>query len=210
MTPQIPANWDLEAEVVGALFLIEVDTVDGPLRFVLEDEMSFVDRNDNVWMGANLVSMSEIEFSIDGTAPGLTLEMSYTTDMPGANELMVKVQAMGLDAVLDRDCKIYIQYLGDATEFFMDAAGKVLAGVEEPHLLTTRRIKNIGYRADGPNVRALSISVEGPWSLRSRPINGTYSSADQRRRTADNPLGPDPALDVMPTNDYDSQPLFGL
>lgn len=200
----IPSGWNLEDEIQFFMYLVKVNTVDGPLHFVLEDEMSFVDVNGTVWTGAGLASISDIEMSINGNAPALTLQMSYSVEEgdDATSNLMARVRQRGLDAVNGLQCEIYIQHLQNHTEFF--------AATTLPILLTSRTITNVGYNITGPLSRALSISVEGPFNLRSKPINGTFSGADQRRRTADSVLGPDPSLDYMPTNSSDAESLFGL
>lgn len=197
----IPAAHDLAADAVGALVLVELDCTDGvdsyPLRFVLNDEASFTDSSGNIWWGAKLINIDQLDFSIGGDAPSVNVTLSYVVD-PDVTDLITLVRQYGSAAVRYRSAKFYLQYIGAHEEFF--------APIDAPVLLTTRRMMNLNYVVDGPKTRAVAVGVEGPFDLRSKPINGRYTDADHRRRTGTS----DPSLEFMPTNASDEESLFGL
>lgn len=197
----IPASFALDAEIVGALILVELDCTDGvddyPLRFVLNDEASFTDTASNLWWGAKLISIDQLDFSIGGDAPAINITMSYTVD-PDKADLITLIRQYGSAAVRYRSAKFYLQYIGQLDDVF--------AAVHDPVLLTTRRMMNLNYIVDGPKSRAVAVGIEGPFDLRSKPVNGRYTDADHRRRTGTS----DPSLEFMPTNSSDEQSLFGL
>lgn len=192
-----PEEYDFAAENVGLIELVELDTTEGICRFILNEDGFFKDNSGNVWSGSKLITASEIEYSINGSAPAVELSFSFIQD-PDADDLVAAVREMGVESVRGRDAKIYIQYLGAIKEFF--------APIYPPQLLTTRKMLNIGYAFDGPQVRTLSLTLEGPFNLRSKPIGLRYTTTDHSRR-----LGYDnPSLEFMPNNAFDEQPLFGL
>jgi hypothetical protein len=197
----IPASFALDAEIVGALILVELDCTDGvdsyPLRFVLNDEASFTDTSGNLWWGAKLISIDQLDFSIGGDAPAINIRLSYTVD-PYKTDLITLVRQYGSAAVRYREAKFYLQYIGQHEEIF--------AAVNAPVLLTTRRMMNLNYFIDGPKSRAVAVGIEGPFDLRSKPVNGRYTDADHKRCTGTS----DPSLEFMPTNNSDEQSLFGL
>lgn len=197
----IPAAFELDAEVVGALILVELDCTDGvdsyPLRFVLNDEAGFIDTSDNLWWGAKLISIDQLDFSIGGDAPAISVTLSYTVD-PDKTDLIALIRQYGSAAVRYRAAKFYLQYIGQHEEIF--------AAVNDPVLLTTRRMMNLSYAISGPKTRAVAVGIEGPFDLRSKPVNGRYTDADHKRRTGTS----DPSLEYMPTNSSDEQSLFGL
>jgi hypothetical protein len=197
----LPADWELDADIVGAIVLVELDCTDGvdsfPLRFVVNDEASFRDSSGNVWWGSKLISVDQLDFSIGGDAPAVNVTLSYTVD-PDVTDFITLVRQYGKDAVRYRLAKFYLQYIGSHEEIF--------APIYEPVLLTTRRMMNLTYSISGPQTRSVSVGVEGAFDLRSKPVNGRYTDADHRRRTGTN----DPSLEFMPTNASDEESLFGL
>lgn len=192
-----PAEYDFESDNVGLIELVELDTTEGICRFILNEDGFFTDMSGNVWMGSKLISASEIEYSINGSAPAVELSFSFIQD-PDADDLVAAVRALGVDCVRGRDAKIYIQYMGAIKEFY--------APIYAPQLLTTRKMLNLGYAFDGPQMRSLSLTIEGPFNLRSKPIGLRYNTADHSRRVGYE----NPSLEFMPNNTFDEQPLFGL
>lgn len=193
----MPAGYDFKAEILGVIDLVELDTTEGPARFILGEDGWFKDVNGNKWLGSKLVTCSEVEFSINGTAPGVELSFSFIQD-PDEEDLVAAVKTMGVEAVKGRPARFYLQYIASTAEYFRP--------VEAPQLLTTRTMMNIGYAFEGPQVRRLSLTVEGAFNLRSKPVGGRYNTADHSRRVGHE----NPSLEFMPTNNFDEQALFGL
>lgn len=193
----LPDDYDLNADVVGLLDLVELDTTAGLVRLILNEDARFVDVNGHEWLGSKLISVSEVEFSVNGTAPAVQLNLSFIQD-PDAEDLTAAVKEYGVGAVKGRSASFYVQYIGEFKEFY--------APVFEPQLLTRREMSNLDYSFEGPQTRMLSLTVEGPFNLRARPVGGRYNTADHSRRCGyDNP-----SLEFMPNNNSDTQSLFGL
>ena len=193
----MPANYDFRAEILGVIDLVELDTTEGPCRFIVGADGWFRDVNGHVWMGSKLIKSSAIELSINGTAPGTELTFSFIQD-PDEDDLIAQVRELGVGAVKNRPAKFFIQYIASTTEYFRP--------YYEPQLFTTRVMQNISYGFDGPQQRRLSLSVEGPFNLRAKPVGGIYNTADHSRRCG----YANPSLEFMPTNASDEQSLFGL
>jgi hypothetical protein len=192
----IPSDWDLSAEIVGLAILVELDCVGVTARFILGDEGTFTDSNGNVWMGSKLFSMSEIDFPTNGEAPVTSLRFTYTFD-PDLTDVVSIARAEGLAAIRNRPCRIYLQYFA--------ATGELFAPVHAPLLVATRTMRALEYELTGPQTRSLTVKMETAFDGRSKPVNGRYTDADQRRRHPGNP-----SLEFMPTNSTDDEQLFGL
>ena len=188
---------DFRADIVGLIELVELDTTEGVARFILNEDGFFTDANGNRWAGSKLITVSEVEYSVNGSAPAVELTFSFIQD-PDADDLVSAVRAMGVGAVKGRAANFYIQYLGSFAEFYKP--------VFQPMKITSRTMINLGYGYDGPQIRSLSLTVEGPFNLRSKPIGARYNTADHSRRVGHD----NPSLEFMPYTTFDEQPLFGL
>ena len=193
----IPPEYDFRSETLGILDLLELDTTEGPARFIANNDARFVDINGKEWVGSKLISVSEVDFSINGTAPGVEVGLSFIQD-PEADDLIAQIREMGVGVIQGREARFYIQYFEQFEEFYKP--------VFAPQLLTTRTMQNITYSFDGPQVRRVSLIIEGPFSLRAKPVGGRYNTADHSRRCG----YANPSLEYMPTSGWDEQSLFGL
>jgi len=194
-------DFDFGADVVGLLDLVSLDTTAGMVRLVVGDDGFFDDVDGNRWYGSKLISASEMEMSIGGTAPSMSLNLSFVQD-PDVDDLVAAVKAYGVDAVKDREARFYVQPISAVNEFYRP--------VYTPQLLTIRKMMNLDYEFNGPQIRTITLTVEGPFNLRSRPVGGRYNTDDHSRRLG-LPAGTiNPSLEFMPTNSFDDQPLFGL
>lgn len=193
----IPAEYDFQAENVGIIELISLDTTVGVCRFLLGDDARFYDVDGNEWLGSKLITVSDVDYSINGNAPSVEFTFSFIQD-PDADDLVARVKALGIDCVKGRDATMYMQYVA--------SFGEIFKPVYPPLVITKRKMQNITYVFDGPQIRAISLTVEGPFALRSKPVGLRYNTADHSRLVGyDNP-----SLEFMPTNNFDEQPLFGL
>lgn len=193
----LPPAWDLDADIVGCLVLAKLDTAHGILRFILNEEGWFDDAEGNRWLGSKLFSISEVEFSIGGTAPLLDLSFSYTVD-PDVDDLVSAVREYGVDAVRNRPATLYLQPLITMQDIY--------AATVPPVTIMTGKMMSLRYGFEGAQNRSVSVLIEGAMNLRARPPNGRYTDTDQRRRTGVD----DPSFEYMPNNAFDEQPLFGL
>lgn len=194
----LPSNYELNAEVVGVLDLVEIDTTEGVLNFVVGDDAKFTDVTGKIWYGSKLISVSETEFSINGTAPSVQLSFTFIQDPDTPDLIQIVKDLGGVSTVKGRLAKFYLQYIGEYKQIF--------APVFAPQLLTQRVMYNLDYAFEGPQVRTLTLTVEGPFNLRSRPVGGRYNTADHSRRVGSSNM----SLEFMPNNASDTQTLFGL
>jgi hypothetical protein len=192
-----PAEYDFSAENVGLIELVELDTTEGIARFILNEDGFFTDINGHTWAGSKLISVSEVEYSINGSAPNVELSFSFIQD-PDAVDLVTAVRTSGLASIKGRQATFYIQYMSALKEFYRP--------IFAPQKLTSREMLSLGYTFDGPQIRSLSLTVEGPFRLRSKPIGLRYNTADHSRRVGH----ANPSLEFMPTNSSDEQQLFGI
>jgi hypothetical protein len=193
------SDFDLEAEIVGKLDLLEIETSGGTLRFLAGDDGWFKDVNGNIWTGSKLMSISSIDHSVGGTAPDVTATFSYVQD-PDAEDMFALIREHGgADAVKGRKARLWYQHIGQHGEFY--------APVAAPVLIFERVCQNLTFSFDGPQQRTVALSIEGPFNLRSRPVGGTYSTHDHARRLG---VAANPSLEFMPGTTMDEQPLFGL
>lgn len=190
-------DYDFRADAIATLDLVALDTTEGIVRLWLGEDGIFVDTSGNQWLGSKLLTVSEIEYSINGSAPAITLGFSFIQD-PDADDLIAAVREEGVAAVKGRTATFYLQYLRSLNEFY--------APFYPPDLITVRTMTNIDYLFDGPQIRGLSLTVEAPFNLRSKPVGGRYNTVDHSRRVGHD----NPSLEFMPTNGWDDQSLFSL
>lgn len=197
----IPSAYNARAERVGFLTLVEIDSTEGIFNFLLGTDGWFQSTDGKKWIGSRLISASEIELSVNGTAPGIELSLTFIQD-PDQPDLVSEVRALGSDIVRGRPCRLYIQYMEAIEEFYKP--------VYAPQLITQRTMMNMSYHFEGPQIRRLSLQVEGPFNLRSKPVGGRYNTADHSRRIGLPPGTINPSLEFMPVHGVDEQTLFGL
>lgn len=190
-------DYDFQADVIAVLDLVELDTTEGTVRLWIGEDGIFIDTSGNQWTGSKLLSVSEIEYSINGSAPAVTLGFSFIQD-PDAEDLIAAVSELGVAAVKGRPARFYIQYLRSMNEFYKPFYA--------PDLITQRSMTNIDYIFDGPQIRGLSLTVEAAFNLRSKPVGSRYNTVDHSRRVGHD----NPSLEFMPTNNNDEEALFGL
>lgn len=187
----------LSDETVGAALLCELDTSEGFIRLLFGDDGVFTDLNGNQWIGSTLLQIGEVERSNSGTAPTWEINLSYVHDPDRGTDPITAIREFGVAAIDGRPAKLYFQYFGKHEEMY--------APIWEPILVSTHTMRRLTYNIDGPQTRSVSVTCEGPYPLRSKPVNGRYTDADQRRRE-----NGDPSLEFMPFSSFDEQPLFGL
>lgn len=186
-------------EIAGIIELLELETSEGTLRFVVGDDGQFTDMSGNIWTGSKLISLSEIDQSINGTAPTLEASFAFIQD-PDEPDLIEQIKRLGGAATIKgRTAKVYEQLLTRHEEFFAPASS--------PELITQRRMENLTFTIDGPQQRTLSVTMEGPFALRSKPSFGVYNTADHATLIG---VSENPSLEFMPKDAIDEQAFFGL
>lgn len=185
----------LNDEAVGAVLLMEMDTSEGFIRLYPGENGVFRDANGTDWIGCSLLRMGEVKVNTNGQAPTWEATLGYTHD-PDREDLLQAIRQYGVAAIDGRPCRLYFQYFAQLEEMF--------APIWQPILFRTLTMRRLIYSHTGPQERSVTLVCEGPFPLRSRPLNGRYTDADQRRRGSG-----DPSLEFMPTHGFDDQPLFG-
>ncbi|WP_169194928.1 hypothetical protein [Devosia sp. MC1541] len=186
----------LNDEVVGAVILIEIDSSEGFVRLYPGEAGVFESADSKRWIGCTLLRMGAVKLSSNGAAPTWEASLSYVHD-PDRTDLLEVIRNYGVAAINGRKCNLYFQYFGKTEEMY--------APIWTPILLRSVTMRRLVYNIVGPSERSVTLICEGPFPLRSKPLNGRYSDADQRRRYPG-----DPSLEFMPTHGFDDQPLFGL
>lgn len=189
-----PIAQRLNDEVIGAALMIELDTAEGFLRLYLGENGVFRSTDDKEWIGCTMLRMGDVKVSSNATAPTWEAQLSYVHD-PERKDIMVVIREYGVAAIDGRPCRLYFQYFGKLEEMF--------APIWQPILFRTVKMRRLIYNYAGAE-RSVTLVCEGPFPLRSKPLHGRYTDADQRRRHAG-----DPSLEFMPYQGWDDQPLFG-
>ena len=191
-----PPEFNPRDQVVAAVTLVALDTPDGVARFLPGIDGVFTDINGNVWQGSSILELSEIEMSINGSAPSGKAGLSYFQD-PAAPDLIAKIKALGAAYVQGRALTIYVQPFTDLAQFH--------APVIAPIQLAQRFMTTLEFQATGAEVRRISVNFEGPFADRRAARQTYYNVADHSRY-----LGyANPSLEYMPTVDYQEEKLFG-
>src|SRR5690606_26067359 len=150
--------------------------------------------DDKDWIGCTLLRMGDVKVGSNGTAPTWEAALSYVHD-PDRTDLLAVIRQSGAAAIDGRPRRLSIPYFGRLEEMF------VL--IWQPILFRTVKMRRLIYNYSGQDL-SVTLICDGPFPLRSKPLNGRYTDADQRRRHAG-----DPSLEFMPTHGFDDQPLFG-
>lgn len=188
----IPARDD----ITGLLGLIEIDTPDGPARFMVGVDGVFRDIEGRAWAGSQLLSANEIEWSRGGEAPEGSLSLSYFQD-PAAPDLIAQIRDLGADYVDGRTLRYYVQPIGSMADFYAPRL--------PPVLIATRRAGAVTFELQGDIVRRLSLTVEGPLAARRAARSRFYTVDDHARLIGT----ANPSLEFMPLEPREEEALFG-
>jgi hypothetical protein len=191
-----PAGFDPRSDPFYALDLVSIDTVDGVFRFLLGVDGIFTDTSGNQWLGAKLISGSDMRVSTQGEAPSGTLTLSFIQD-PDEPDLISEVRALGTDYVKDREIIFWVQALASVDEFF--------APVVAPTRFLTRSGSHIEFQVEGHAQRSNTLHFEGPFTGRNTAPGFQYTVADHARLIGE----ANASLRLMPTDTFQEQKLFG-
>lgn len=171
-----PPGFDVRADVVARIDLVSIDTPDGPARFLLGGEGRFRDVSGNDWWGCSLISASDLEMSIGGTAPSGSLTLTYQIDTtPTAPTLISQIRALGRDYVAGRAVTFWIQPLLSVEEFHAPTIAPIPVAVREATY--------VSFEVEGPMRRSISLGIEGPFAGRNVARGYLYNTADHSRLT---------------------------
>jgi hypothetical protein len=186
-----PSGFDARADSVVKLDLVSIDTPDGEARFIIGQDGKFTDASENVWWGSSLISAGDLEMSIGGTAPSGAITLAYNIDdTVGAPSLIADLRALGRSYVSGRSVTFWLQLLQTVEQFH--------APVLAPIPLAVRVATSLSFQIEGPQRRAISLGIEGPFANRNTARGYVYNTADHARL-----IGSDnPSLEFMPTDLY--------
>ncbi|OWU77597.1 hypothetical protein [Marinibacterium profundimaris] len=190
-----PEGFDPRGDAIGLIDLVELDTPDGVMRFMLGADGRFTDVNGNTWYGSQLLSASGLESAIDGVAPAGTLSAAFIQD-PDAPSVVSELRALGPEYLAGRAARFYVQPLARIEEIY--------APVHPPQLWLTRTMRTLTLAAQGPVSREVSIGLEA-WS------EGRRTAARIALNTAGHAalIGEEnPSLEWIPTTDFEEEKLW--
>ncbi|WP_372570359.1 hypothetical protein [Ruegeria jejuensis] len=191
-----PADYNPRDPVIAALDLCEIDTPDGPARFMVGVDAMFVDVNQNEWWGSQLIGVTSLSAAIDGAAPEGNVTLSYFQD-PNADNLVGQVRELGLDYVKGRPITFYFQPIRSQAEFMKPTT--------PPIQYMQRTMRTITTSRTGAQDRSISLTFEA-WSEQRRAARRIVLNTEGHSKL----LGVDnPSLEKMPTTDFEEQKLFG-
>ncbi|WP_322895173.1 MULTISPECIES: hypothetical protein [unclassified Yoonia] len=190
------AGFDPRDQILGFLGLIEIDTPDGPARYMVAAEGIFRDIDGRAWVGSQLLQGTELEWSRGGDAPEGELSMSYFQD-PDAADLISKVRALGAGYLEGRKVRYYVQPIRTMSDFYAPGLPMIL--------YATRTAGVVKYTFNGDISRRISLSVESIFAGRRAARSRFYTVEDHSRLVG----SPNPSLQFMPLESREEEALFG-
>lgn len=187
---------DTRAEVIGVLHLVEINTLDGPFRFMLGLDGEFTDKDGNVWLGSTILGGSERTMMIGDEAPRGSLSMTFIQD-PSMPDVVTDVKALGVDYVYGLPVRFF-------TQPFMSHE-EILAPTESPRLMMTRKATGMTFDIDGPARRVITLAYEGVGATGNLQLRRVYNTADHARLIG----RANPSLQYIPQAAENDEPMFG-
>lgn len=191
-----PPQFDPRQSVLAALDLVEIDTPDGPARFMIGVDGKFVDVNGNAWWGTQLASVTSLQSAIDGEAPEGSVTLEYFQD-PSAPNLIAQIRALGLGYLNGRPITFYVQPIRSQAEF--------MAPTVPPIQWLRRTMRTITYSVRGAQDRSITLSFEA-WSENRRAARRIQLNTEGHARLIGQP---NPSLEWIPTTNFETEKLFG-
>jgi hypothetical protein len=188
-----PAGFDPRQDVVGALQLANVNTVDGDFGFIVGSDGKFVDINGKTWIGSRLISQPDMAIGINGLSVGGALEMAFFDE--GAS-LIEDIKVLGADYVDGRFLTFYVQPLLSHNDLF------------DPQLAPIMRGRFV--------MRSITITTEGAMMYRMalgfENVNEGRNGAPMFQHTESDHSAligsANPSLRFAPSGDRRPEPLF--
>ena len=191
-----PDGFDPRDPSIAGLHLCEIDTPDGPARFMVGVDGVFTETSGNEWYGSQLIGVGSLQAALDGVAPEGSVSLSYFQD-PDAASLIADIKDLGLSYIDGRPIRFYIQPINDLSEFY--------APVYPPVPWLTRTMRGINIEASGAQDRRISVSFESPWEARRARRARYYNTAGHAALIGE----ANPSLEFAPTSDFTEEKLWG-
>lgn len=183
-------------DILGLIGLIEVETPDGPMRYMAGIDGVFRDSQGREWVGSQLLQASEVEWSRSGEAPEGVIALSFFQD-PDAPDLIAQVRALGADYLEGRKVRYFVQPIRSMSEFYAPVLPMIL--------IATRTAGSVSYEMQGDIARRMTLSVEGPMAGRRAARSRFYTVEDHSRLVG----SANPSLQFMPLEPREEEALFG-
>ncbi|EEX09629.1 conserved hypothetical protein [Ruegeria lacuscaerulensis ITI-1157] len=191
-----PPDFDPTADVVGVLELCEIDTPDGPARFIIGTDGVFTDVSGNQWWGSQLIGVGSLASALNGEAPAGSVTLSFFQD-PDADDLIAQIRELGDDYVKNRPITLFKQHFGSMSEMYAPKTAPV------PWL--QRTMKTISYQFSGAQDRSIVVGFEAVTENRRAARRIILNTVGHSQL-----LGyENPSLEYAPTTDYEEGKLFG-
>ena len=191
-----PEGYDPQGEILGALDLCEMDTPDGPMRFMIGADGIFTDVNGHKWYGTQLASVSALESALEGRAPEGSITLSYFQD-PEADDLISEVKALGVDYIRGRAIRFFFQPIGSMAELFKPK--------HPPKQWMQRTMRSLRFSASGAQDRSISLGFEA-WTEKRRGARRIVMNTEGHAKLTG---APNPSLKYAPTTAFEEEKLFG-
>ena len=183
-------------DILGLIGLIEVETPDGPARYMAGINGVFRDSQGREWLGSQHLQASEVEWSRGGEAPEGAMTMSFFQD-PAAPDLIAQVRALGADYLEGRKVRYFVQPIRSMSEFYAPTLPMIL--------IATRIAGSVSYEMQGDIARRMTLAVEGPMAGRRAARSRFYTVEDHSRLAG----SANPSLQFMPLEPREEEALFG-
>ena len=192
-----PEGFDPRDPIAGLLHLVEMDTPDGPARFLLHSDGVFTDVNGKAWMGAQLVSDEAVGFGLGGTAKASTLTLNYVEDPADPSDLIAEIRALGVDYVKGYELRFYVQPLASVEEIY--------APTWAPQQKAAMIMNHLTWNVPDALNRSITLHLEGAFRVRGGARRLVYNTSDHARQ-----LGTaNPSYEFMPTDPRQEEMFAG-
>jgi hypothetical protein len=188
-----PAGFDPRQDVVGALQLANVNTVDGDFGFIVGSDGMFTDINGKTWMGSRLISQPDMPIGINGLSVGGSLEMAFFDE---SGSLIEEVKALGANYVDGRLLTFYVQPLFSHSDLYAPQLAPIMRGQFV--------MRSITMNVEGAMMYRMSLNFENVNEGRNGAPMYQHTESDHSALIG----AANPSLRFAPSGDRLPEPLF--
>lgn len=191
-----PAGFDPRDPHIRLFDLAEIDTPDGPARFMMGADGIFTDINGNQWVGSQLITAGSVEAALGGIAAEGSLTFSFFQD-PLAPDLIAEIKAQGADYVAGRTVRFFIQPISSAEQMYAPAV--------PPIQWMRRTMRTLTFSAEGAQGRSITVTFEA-WTEQRKGSRRIILNTQGHSQL----IGEEnPSLQFIPTTNFQEEKLFG-
>lgn len=191
-----PEGFNCRDDVSGLFHLVQVDTPDGPFRFLLNSEGVFTDTDGNEWLGAALVRDEALGFGLGGTAKASSMHLRMIDDPADPDGLVSQILEIGSDYIKGRSLTRYVQPIGSINEMYAPKYPVQRVSEEVMDYITKEAPDAIN--------RSMTLHLEGAFRVRGGARGLVYNVTDHARQ-----LGTaNPSYEFVPTEPREEK-IFG-